>query len=252
MKIIANETVYAIRCLEQGFIDKKKPYKSIRTVVRYLNQVQGIDNAAEIYKIVKDYVDKTEQEVKYDIQVIRQMMNEESPYNELNYVYISKKELDLITNNNYPHSWKKILFSMLVNYKVKNAIFNVNNDRVDAEMSIIMKDAHATLNAEKREEMLAKFEEDGLVEMPNGGKQAKYFYLNYIDDEPEEIGIIVEDFDDFYLYFEQYVKGGRLINCSECGKLVLINKGENTKYCKKCAREKYLESTKESMRKKRS
>ena len=250
MKIIANETVYAIRCLEQGFIDKKKPYKSIRTVVRYLNQVQGIDNAAEIYKIVKDYVDKTEQEVKYDIQVIRQMMNEESPYNELDYVYISKKELDLIINNNYPHSWKKILFSMLVNYKVKNAIFNVNNDRVDAEMSIIMKDAHATLNVEKREEMLAKFEEDGLVEMPNGGKQAKYFYLNYIDNEPEEIGIIVEDFDDFYLYFEQYVKGGRLINCSECGKLVLTDK-PNSHYCKKCSKEKQLERQRECMKKAR-
>ena len=53
----------------------------------------------------------------------------------------------------------------------------------------------------------------------------------------------VEDFDDFYLYFEQYVKGGRLINCSECGKLVLIN-NENDyskKYCKKCAKEKIKE-----------
>ena len=77
--------------------------------------------------------------------------------------------------------------------------------------------------------------------MPNGGKQSKYFYLNYIDDEPEEIGIIVEDFDDFYLYFEQYVKGGRLINCSECGKLVLIQNQENTKYCKKCAKLKIME-----------
>jgi hypothetical protein len=119
---------------------------------------------------------------------------------------------------------------------IKNAIFNVNNHRVDAEMSIIMKDAHTTLGVDKREEMLAKFEEDGLIEMPNGGKQSKYFYLNYIDDEPEEIGIIVEDFDDFYLYFEQYVKGGRLINCSECGKLVLVQNQENTKYCKKCAK----------------
>lgn len=241
MKIIANETLYARKCLEQGFIDKKKPYKSIRTVVRYLNQVQGVESAAEIYKVVKEYIDNTEQEVEYDIKIIRQMMNEESPYNELDYVYISKKELDLITNNNYPHSWKKILYSMLVTYKVKNAIFNVNNNRIDSEMSFIIRDARVTLGKEKREEMLAKFEEDGLIEMPNGGKQSKYFYLNYIDDEPEEIGIIVEDFDDFYLYFEQYVKGGRLINCSECGKLVLIQNQENTKYCKKCAKLKIME-----------
>jgi DNA-directed RNA polymerase subunit RPC12/RpoP len=87
--------------------------------------------------------------------------------------------------------------------------------------------------------MLAQFEEDGLIEMPNGGKQAKYFYLYYIDDNPEEIAVVVEDFFDFYLYYEQYVKGGRLIRCSECGKLVLVKETNSPmKYCKKCAREK--------------
>ena len=140
---------------------------------------------------------------------------------------------------------------MLVTYKVKNAIFNVNNNRIDSEMSFIIRDARVTLGKEKREEMLAKFEEDGLIEMPNGGKQSKYFYLNYIDDEPEEIGIIVEDFDDFYLYFEQYVKGGRLINCSECGKLVLTNK-PNSQYCKKCSKEKELEQKRISAKKARA
>ena len=56
----------------------------------------------------------------------------------------------------------------------------------------------------------------------------------------------MEDFDDFYLYFEQYVKGGRLINCRECGKLILDNSVTfPSKYCKKCAKEKKLESTRE-------
>ena len=252
MKIIANETLYAKKCLEQGFIDKKKPYKSIRTVVRYLNQVQGIESALDIYDIVKEYIDNTGRDVKFDINVIRKMMNEESSYNELHYVYISVKELDSIVNKNYPHSWKKILFTMLVHYKVKNAIFEVNNDRIEAEMSIIMSDAHATLGVEKREQMLEQFEQDGLIEMPNGGKQSKYFYLNYIDYEPEEIGIIIEDFDDFYLYFEQYVKGGRLIQCKECGKLVLDSKagaGKPTEYCKKCAKE--IEMEKATLRKRK-
>ena len=141
---------------------------------------------------------------------------------------------------------------MLVHYKVKNAIFEVNNDRIEAEMSIIMSDAHATLGVEKREQMLEQFEQDGLIEMPNGGKQSKYFYLNYIDYEPEEIGIIIEDFDDFYLYFEQYVKGGKLINCSECGKLILEKQtNARTMYCKKCKDIKQLEWQKKYDMKKR-
>jgi phage FluMu protein Com len=78
--------------------------------------------------------------------------------------------------------------------------------------------------------------------MPNGGKQAKYFYLYYIDDNPEEIAVVVEDFFDFYLYYEQYVKGGRLIRCSECGKLVLSqSKTKHELYCKKCQKQKQYE-----------
>ena len=52
-------------------------------------------------------------------------------------------------------------------------------------------------------------------------------------------------------YITRELKGGRIIYCKECGKLVLTD-GNKTTYCKKCARDKYLESTKEAMRKKRS
>ena len=49
---------------------------------------------------------------------------------------------------------------------------------------------------------------------------------------------------DFYLYYEQYVKGGRLIRCSECGKLVLSqSKTYQPKYCKKCAKQINIEKT---------
>ena len=245
MKIIANETLYARKCLEQGFIDKKQPYKSIRTVIRYLVQVQGIRDIMEVHDLIKEYIKNTGREVKFNMDTIKKYFYSDDPYNELEYVYISKKELDIITNKNYPHSWKKVLFSMLVIYKTKNALFRDDNNRINAEMSIIMKDAHTTLGVEQREEMLAKFEEDGLVDMPNGGKQAKYFYLNYIDNEPEEIGIIVEDFDDFYLYFEQYVKGGILKHCENCGKLFLVKKTTGhgkIRYCEKCAIIKEKES----------
>ena len=58
-----------------------------------------------------------------------------------------------------------------------------------------------------------------------------------------EVGVVVEDFFDFYLYYEQIEKGGRLINCQECGKMVLVkNKNDgSTIYCSKCKKEKELE-----------
>ena len=61
----------------------------------------------------------------------------------------------------------------------------------------------------------------------------------------------MEDFFDFYLYYEQYVKGGRLIRCSECGKLVLITNEKDCKtlYCKKCRKQKDVEKTLKSREK---
>ena len=251
MKLIANETEYARRCLEQGYIDTKKPYKSIRTVVRYLHRICGIVNVDDLYSAVQSYIDETGKVVVIDKNTILQMRNEDNPYNQLESISLSSKELYMIMNNDYPHSWRKVLFVMLVHYKTKKAIYtDVDNRRVDSDLSSIMSDAHTTLSVEKRMQMMAKFEEDGYIEMPNGGKQAKYLFLNFIDEEPQDELVVITDFFDFYLYFEQYVKGGRLIYCQECGKLVLVQ-GNKGQYCKKCAKDKYLESTKETMRKKR-
>ena len=49
------------------------------------------------------------------------------------------------------------------------------------------------------------------------------------------------------------IKGGRLIYCQECGKLVhVVNKQDNSKkYCKKCKQEKDLEKQKKYDNKKR-
>ena len=57
---------------------------------------------------------------------------------------------------------------------------------------------------------------------------------------------------DFYLYYEQLEKGGRLIDCQECGKLVLVkSKTCSDKYCQKCKKEKMLENQKRYDNKKR-
>ena len=132
---------------------------------------------------------------------------------------------------------------MLVHYKVKLSLFpNNNNYRIESKITEIMKDAHVTLPVKKRDEMIGIFEKDGLLTQPNGGTQAKYFYLHFVDDKPQEVGVVVEDFFDFYLYYEQIEKGGRLIYCQECGKLVLSKSATKTeKYCSKCRKAKDVE-----------
>ena len=249
MKLIANETAYARKCLEQNFIDKKHPYKSIRSVVRYLQKVCFIKDINDMYCSVLSYIESTGKDVEIDKEKVLTMMNESNPYNDIQNITISQKELDTINSFGYPYSYRKLLFTMLVYYKVKLALYpEHDNKRIDANISEIMKDAHVSMSVDKRTEMLMTFEKDGLIELPNGGKQAKYFYLYFIDDEQQEVGVVVEDFFDFYLYYEQIEKGGRLIYCQECGKLVLVkNKNDGrTIYCSKCKKEKEKQWVKES------
>ena len=254
MKLIANEAAYARKCLEQNYIDRQRPYKSIRSVVRYLNQVCHIHNVEDIYYSVLSYIESTGKDVEIEQDRIISMINENSPMNDIGNIIISQKELDTINSFGYPYSYRIILFTMLVHYKVKLSLFpNNNNYRIESKITEIMKDAHVTLPVKKRDEMIGIFEKDGLLTQPNGGTQAKYFYLHFVDDEPQEVGVVVEDFFDFYLYYEQIEKGGRLIYCQECGKLVLVkdkNDGR-TIYCSKCRKEKQLSQQRESMRKAR-
>lgn len=255
MKIIANETVYAQRSLNHGYIDKKKVYKSIRTVVRYLKNKCDIKDIDIMIAIIQDYISNTGVEVSIDELTIKAMMNEETPYYELESVNITKKELDTITNlkyPQYPHSYKKILFAMLVQYKVKKELLGVSNNRIEREASEILGDAHVSLTKTKQMEMWRQFLEDGLISIEDGGKKAKYVYLNYIDDSYDASGLEVRDleFAQYYLYFEKYVKGGRLYTCPVCGKLVL-SKVKNLLYCDKCSHDRKKDRQRIAMREKR-
>lgn len=89
---------------------------------------------------------------------------------------------------------------------------------------------------------LAMKELQNLGYTENGIGGAVSCKLNYVDNE-DEVVIEVRDFDveSISIYYYWYTHGGKLIYCSECGKLVLektIN--ASTKYCKKCAKEREL------------
>ena len=85
-----------------------------------------------------------------------------------------------------------------------------------------------------------------IKQLISSGVSVIRFNLNYVDYDSETAIIIKSfDIDDIRLYYEQQVNGGRLIYCSECGKLVLIknDKDNKTLYCSKCRKEKDVEKT---------
>lgn len=258
MKIVPNESEYAKRCLKQGYVEKNNPYMSVLRVVRYLNRC-GIEDIDELFDETSKYLESVRdvgkkcEEFQLTEEMIVKMLKKDMVYNELESVSISSNEIKAIMNNKYPHSWRKVLFVMLVQCKAKNIVCNSTHMRINSDLTEILKDAHVNMSVDKRCEVLGQLERDGYIEISNGGSDTKFIYLKYIDEEPQDELIVVRDFFDMYLYFDCYVKGGRLMKCKECEKLVHVTKSHDysTKYCDDCKKKKALEKQKRYDDKKR-
>lgn len=244
MKLVPNEVRYAEKCLKYNRIEKSKPYKSVRGVILYLHFVHEMSQE-DILENVWGYIQNCNMEHKVDYKYLKETYINEvikttKELKEIESVGITQNELDIIMNNKYPHSYRKVLFVMLVAFKSKYAINNIKNSKIDMDEATIFKDAHSPMAKSKRYDMWRAFENDGLVTLGEY-KKGNETILHYIDYSEDNIVIKVTDFDDYYMFFEQYCKGGKLKHCETCGKLLLIKSGTSTKYCSKCKREKELE-----------
>ena len=76
------------------------------------------------------------------------------------------------------------------------------------------------------------------------GQLASRVKLHYVFPDSKQL-IKISDFEAFNVYYDYLKKGGRLINCQECGKLVLVNNNRG-RYCKDCQKQKQKQWEKES------
>ncbi len=245
MRLIPNEVAYAEKCLKYNRIDKSKPYRSVRVVILYFHFIHQMTKE-DILDNIWLYIQRCDMEHKIDYNYLKneyidKVIQTTGGMKQVESVFITKNELDSIMNNDYPHSYRKVLFIMLVMFKAKYKTNGVFNCKIDAPETEIIRDAHVTMNKDKRKSMWKSFVQDGYATLSEYRKASETI-LHYIDTKDEEIAIEVFDFDDYYMFFEQYKKGGRLKYCEVCGDLVLT-KGNRTKYCKPCSKRVNIEKT---------
>ena len=254
MRLIPNEVLYAEKCLKYNRIDNSKPFRSVREIILYFHFIHEMSQE-DIFENVKQYVINCDMEHKVDFDYLKntyinEVIKTTKGIKTIESVGITQKEIDSIINNKYAHSYRKILFTLLVAFKAKYKTNGIKNDKIEMKESDIFKDAHVTMGKPKRRVMWGVLEEDGLVTLGEC-KQGNETFLHYIDYDSEDYVIEVTDFDDYYMFFEQYCKGGKLKYCEVCGKLILVNGKERTQYCKICKKEKQLEHQRNSMAKSR-
>ena len=236
MKKIVNEKEYAEYCLENNYIDNKK-VKTLVILIKYWHK-EGHSKEAIINKL-DEFMTKADGEYKLNnweekfYSLAKQYCSDDYILSEVTEVYVTKKEMDTILKNRRVEV-QRVLFSLLVNCKIRNAMKQTSTNRVKTPTKEIFSDAKVNKNNRDKELMIAMLSDLELVECPLVGTDIILKYID-LDHNSEEVAITITSFNDFILDYYKYI-GHKVIECKECGDRVLVKGNARTKYCTTCAK----------------
>ena len=251
MALIGNEMEYAKKILT-GAVKEKNLFKALVILTKYYCFELGMDDK-EIEKNLRLYIKAMGGDVDDEAieNIIKSNTSSKTNVNKLDNIIITIQEWHTIQEMGRTERERKLLFTLLCMYKVKIGLGYSDNGLVKIEYTQLNSLAHVVFKSTERVEVFRYLIECGMIEM-GMGQLASRVKLHYVFPYSKQL-IKITDFEAFNVYYDYLKKGGRLINCQECGKLVhIVNKQDrSTKYCKDCKREKQLEQQRNSMAKAR-
>ena len=232
MALIGNEMEYAKKILT-GAVKEKNLFKALVILTKYYCFELGM-NDKEIEKNLRLYIKAMGGNVDDEAieNIIKSNTSSKTNVNKLDHIVITIQEWQTIQEMGRTERERKLLFTLLCMYKVKIGLGYSDNGLVKIEYTQLNSLAHVVFKSTERIDVFRYFIECGMIEM-GMGQLASRVKLHYIFPESKRL-IEITDFEAFNVYYDYLKKGGRLINCKECGKLVLA-KGNKTQYCKDCA-----------------
>ena len=249
MALIGNEIEYAKKILT-GAVKEKNLFKALVMLTKYYYFEMSMD-VKDIEKNLRMYIkamgDNIDDETLENI--IKSNTSSKTNINKLDNIIITVQEWQTIQEIGRTERERKLLFTLLCMYKVKIGLGYSDNGLVKIEYTQLNSLAHVVFKSAERIEVFRYLIECGMIEI-GMGQLASRVKLHYVFPDSKQL-IKITDFEAFNVYYDYLKKGGRLINCQECGKLVLA-KGNKTLYCKDCANRLQQERNKENMRKVRA
>ena len=254
---MVNERKYIEDMIANKSINVKRPGKDIYLLIKYIYEQNPKLNKEELLNETKRYlmdivndekaIKRWHVSIKEYIDIFFGNIKSFKGLSSIESVTITENELNKIKELNN----KKLeytAFALLVYLKIKNIIDQKgNNDFIpsnEEDIKLMRKISGLKVSVKVFAGLMKELQDIGYT--INGIGARVSCKLNYVDYDSETAIIIKSfDIDDIHLYYEQQVNGGRLIYCSECGKLVLIknDKDNKTLYCSKCRKEKDVEKT---------
>lgn len=245
--------------------DKKHTYLKVSTVSRYFTRemysdfiidgtvdkeklkIKVIEDLSELFdsKDIIQYMDVVKRNVnKYSKEKFKLKVSDG--------LKITSNELSLISGLNNNHL-EVLAFSILVLKKIENFKLNRSSSFFNMDFKDYYRDMTGDRGCMKRQNSsIRNLVKSGLVKLPDIkdlGK-SKGFELKYMDLDNEEFEILIDDIREIPLIYKKW-KGNKVIECSECGRLVEVKSSTN-KYCESCAKLIKNEQISESKQRKRN
>ena len=229
MALIGNEYRYAEKLLT-GAVKEKNLFKALVILTKYYCFELGM-NDKEIEKNLRFYIKAMGGNVDDEAieNIIKSNTSSKTNVNKLDHIVITVQEWQTIQEMGRTERERKLLFTLLCMYKVKIGLGYSDNGLVKIEYTQLNSLAHVVFKSTERIDVFRYLIECGMIEM-GMGQLASLVKLHYVFPDSKQL-IKITDFEAFNVYYDYLKKGGRLIRCKECGKLVLAT-GKNTQYCK--------------------
>jgi hypothetical protein len=238
MNIILNETEIALKSIDTGYIDNKKPTNTIRLLIKYYHSKGMIKE--QIRSQIEDFMKKNYDEFNssnwqntLDRMIRTYTKNDNnSKLIDIDNVNITINELNKIKELDNL-KLEKIAFVLLVYAKVLNKINEKNNNWVNKSTNVIFPDTLLKDTGKERKLLINKLKELEYIEYSKKVDKIS-FKVMYLD-ENSDIRITINDFRDFVLEYLKW-KGDDIGYCENCGKPIKITNNK-VKNCKECAKE---------------
>jgi hypothetical protein len=232
-----NEISYAKKMLDSGFLTNKRMYE-LNILAKYFFHLGFKPKKVEeeiIEFCNKNFEDFNEARYFDKIQSILNNAKK-VPIIEVGTIPITKKEMEFIASIKEPFKFSNVLFCLLVMKKIRDKLGH--QPYLNCKYTKFTKMCGLS-STNVIYPIIRRLEHLGFVRVC---RNSNLEILFNVDCSNSPTVIEVNDFDNIYAYYHNYLGKGRYVECSSCGKMVRV-KGKWRKYCNECARKIKIRQT---------
>ena len=250
MPVVLNEKKQAEYIIEKGEVGNK-PTSTLFLLAKYYRQKENLNKEQTFNKLnefmgknYKNYNSATWEDIIEDIS----KKANKYPLREIDYIEITKSEIDTIRNV-CNIKYEKLLFTMLCYAKLYNKISDKNNGWVNTDVKELFRVARVSVRYRNDKFLyLHDLETAGLISFSNKNDNLN-LRVTFVDNNSDTV-LKIDDFRELGYEYLNYIGDGKFIRC-ECCKKLIRKKSNKQKYCTDCYKRINSDMTNERQKKNR-